>query len=91
MGSISKSPKAPRAIQPSVVYVPQAVAAPVTTSASAPEDTQTEPSEEEQRTELRRKNLLRRNRGKLGTVLTGFRGVLGRVNDSGHQKTLLGE
>lgn len=55
MGSISKPPKAPRAVQTSVVYVPQAVAAPETTSVSAVENTQAEPSEEEQRTELRRR------------------------------------
>lgn len=86
MGSITKPFKTPKITQPRTVFVPApAPLAPVL------ENTSSEPSEEEKRSETRRKNLLRRNRGKLGTVLTGFRGVLGRVNTSGGQKTLLGE
>ncbi len=87
MGSISKPPKAPKAAQPSVIYVPQVAPPP----APLPENTIDEPTEEEQHAEARRKNLLRRNRGRLGTVLTGFRGVLGLSNESNGQKTLLGE
>lgn len=37
-------------------------------------------------------NLLRRQRGRFGTVLTGFRGVLSQKSDSSNsRKTLLGE
>jgi hypothetical protein len=36
-------------------------------------------------------DLVRRNRGRLGTVLTSFRGVLGANDLTPYRKTLLGE
>ncbi len=44
--------------------------------------------------EARSQNLLRRNRGRFGTILTGFRGAFGRLDEqalSSKRKTLLGE
>ena len=49
-------------------------------------------TDEEISTEARTENLLRRSRGRLGTILTGFRGFLDSSKDkSSERKTLLGE
>lgn len=45
---------------------------------------------ERQASETRRKNLLSRDRGRYGTVQTGFRGLLSLASNIG-RKTLLGE
>jgi hypothetical protein len=47
-------------------------------------------SEEQINAEARRKSLLRRSRGRFGTVLTGFKGFLSQSNNDS-RKTLLGE
>lgn len=51
---------------------------------------ETGPTPEEVTTDLRRKNLLGRDRGFFGTVQTGFRGLL-NIADPFARKTLLGE
>jgi len=85
MGSISKRPVAPPVQQSTPVL-------PVSTPVVAPTVSTTTSAQEAEaaRVEERESSLLRRNRGFLGTVLTGFQGVL---NDSekAPRKTLLGE
>ena len=84
------SPSKPKAVAPQVVYytpTPAAAApAPSTTTGTdepekTPEQVETEKAE----------NLLRRNRSRLGTVLTSFRGVLSQNDLTSSRKTLLGE
>lgn len=85
MGSISSRPPAPTT---RVVYVQQP--ATTTPSVSSASEQDTGPSQEEVAAQSRRENLLRRSRGRFGTVLSGFRGVFtSQGNSTG--KTLLGE
>lgn len=87
MGSLSSRPSVPST--PTVI-APQPVVpiTPVVTTAS----TGTEDNNETDRARARTDNLLRRNRSRLGTIRTGFRGLLGASVDAGDQrKTLLGE
>ncbi len=86
MGSLTKRPKIPKQVPPTptVQYVP------------APEVTALEDSsatDKDVETSARKESLLRRSRGRLGTVFTGFRGLLSPADASGNQgtKTLLGE
>lgn len=79
MGSITKRPKAP----PIQQYTP-------------PPPQSSEPSEpvktdEEISAEARKESLLRRSRGRFGTILTGFSGFLNAADDGNNRKTLLGE
>jgi hypothetical protein len=85
MGNITNKPKVPA---PQVVYVPQTVYEPAPSNNSGSDDNSA-PTPQQQREQ----SLLSRNRSRLGTVLTGFRGLLAPlVNDnSGQRKTLLGE
>ena len=91
MGSISSRPKVPTT--PQVVFVPQSTPTPTSTSTSASTNTNADTSADTPATasEARESNLLRRSRGRSGTVLTGFRGLLGTANNSQAKKTLLGE
>ncbi len=85
MGSLASRPKTP-AVQPvQYVYVPTASSYTPTTPAPS-----TAPTDDDVQAGARNQNLLERRRGRLGTVLTSFRGLL---NDgvSGARKTLLGE
>ena len=86
MGSITSKPKAP-----TVITVP---AAPVVTTpiVTATESTNTQ-TDDEVRSEARESSLLRRSRGRLGTIATSFRGLLVNDNDTSttQPKTLLGE
>lgn len=85
MGSLSSSRKIP-ASTPQVVYVPQAVTQATTATQNSTQDTAADAGA------LRKENLLARNRGRFGTVLTGFRGFLSAATDGAKQrKTLLGE
>lgn len=88
MGNITNKPKAPA---PQIVYVPQPVyQAPATntgTNASGNNDNNTPQTPEQQR----EKSLLSRNRSRLGTVLTSFRGLLTPLAQDAQRKTLLGE
>ena len=89
MGSLTSGPSAPRP-QPQVVFVPQPTSTPAPTPAPTPEPTETS---EEASAEVRRQNLLGRERSRFGTVQTSFRGLLGLANEGAAQsrKTLLGE
>ena len=103
MGSLTSRPSIPQAQQPVIVTVPQSApvtASPVTQTpkTGAAEETGAETvntppestsSEEAQRL-AREDNLLRRSRGRLGTVLTGFNGLLEKAA-APVRKTLLGE
>ncbi len=83
MGDISGRPKAPA---PQVVYVPRYVYNNDTgsDSGSTPDETPTPEAQRE-------KNLLERQRGRFGTILTGFRGILSPTETQNTRKTLLGE
>ncbi len=86
MGSLASRPKAP-AVQPvQYVYVPTTSSYSSTTTTPTP----TTPTDDDVQANARSQNLLERRRGRLGTVLTSFRGLL---NDgvNGARKTLLGE
>ena len=83
MGSINSRSRTP-AVQP---YVPVVTTSPTPTVETTPVKTDAEIA-----TEARTENLLRRSRGRLGTILTGFRGFLDASKDqSSERKTLLGE
>lgn len=86
MGIISKTPRAPL-VQPYVPTVQQPIIAqPVEPVSPLPDN-------EELSAEARKGNLLRRSRGRFGTILTGFRGFLSPHESSSDnsRKTLLGE
>jgi len=94
MGDITGRPKAPST---QVVYVPQYVyenpssgngsgTGTGSTSGGSTDTPQTPtPSQE------REKNLLSRSRSRMGTILTGFRGILAPKDTDAQRKTLLGE
>jgi hypothetical protein len=86
MGDITDRPKAPK---PQVVYVPQYVYRPAAPAGGTTNnnDNKETPATEEQR----EKNLLSRSRSRLGTILTGFRGILAPSENESQRKTLLGE
>lgn len=88
MGSLTKSVKAPTPAPVQTVYVPVPAV-----STLIPETSSPTPTDEQIKTQNRTDNLLRRVRGTIGTVLTGFRGVLGLKNDTNApaRKNLLGE
>ncbi len=106
MGSLTSRPKVPQVQQPVFVSVPAvapsspppppiSVSTPVTQSiSSAPDSTATAvegSSEEQTQSKARADNLLRRSRGRLGTVLTGFSGFLSQNAAPSARKSLLGE
>lgn len=82
MGSVTPRAKAP----PQVVYYTP----PATPAAPSEPDIS---EEEKQATvqEEREKNLLRRARSTIGTVLNGFKGILTPSDDAPPRKSLLGE
>lgn len=82
MGSISGSPKAPAQ---QVVYVPQYVYETPTSSGSTTTEATSTPEQQ------REQSLLSRSRSRIGTILTGFRGILSPADTQGQKKTLLGE
>lgn len=84
MGDITGRPKAP---SQQVVYVPQYVYQDVPSSGGVSGETPKTPTSSEQR----EKNLLDRSRSRLGTILTGFTGILSPKDNDGQRKTLLGE
>ena len=81
MGSLSGRSKAPSQPVQQVVYGPAPSTAPTETP---------EPSEDETLVE-RAENILRRSRSRLGTVLTGFQGILSQNDLAPPRKTLLGD
>jgi hypothetical protein len=92
MGSIFSfaKPKKPKAQTTKVVYVP-ASSTTTTTGTSSETSSDEAVTTEADVAQTRAENLLRRNRSRLGTVLTGFRGVLAPSELSAQRKTLLGE
>ena len=84
MGSLisSSSPPAPQALPP----LPAPLPPPSPPVAQTPE---IDPQEEA--AETRRASLLRRDRSRFGTVVTGFRGLLSQSTNNTPRKTLLGE
>ena len=90
MGSLASRPKVPANQPVQYVYVPATSSyTPPANAIDTPAATPS-PSDEEVQVNARSANLLQRRRGRLGTVLTSFRGLL---NDTvrGARKTLLGE
>ncbi len=79
MGSIFSSPKQPK-MRPIIVERP--IIKPPTPQ---------KPTQSEIARQTREENLLRRNRGSLSTILTGFDGFLDDDKNQQPQKTLLGE
>lgn len=86
MGSITK-PVTPRV----VTQVTQTQ--PATTTTTATEPTTETPSEAEQESQARKDSLLRRSRGRSGTILTSLGGFLSPTSEQNSEarKTLLGE
>lgn len=94
MGSLTSSPKIKPA-KTQVIYMPSPapvyVPPPATSSGSANTGSNTGPTGSGSANEnTRAESLLLRDRGRFGTVLTGFRGLLAPMAD-GIRKTLLGE
>lgn len=96
MGSLTSRPDITPVQQPVFVPVQQPAPQPApvqndaATESEAPQEESAE--EQERRTQQERETgLLRRSRGRLGTVLTSFRGLLSDSVKSGQRKTLLGE
>ncbi|MBL4804583.1 MAG: hypothetical protein JKY71_06925 [Alphaproteobacteria bacterium] len=93
MGSLASRPKVPTSVanvQP--VYIQQAA---TPTTSPTPNET---PSAEEQAaadaktaSEARSTSLLGRDRSRFGSILTGFRGLLGTTENAQRRNTLLGE
>ncbi|MEM9469624.1 MAG: hypothetical protein AAF988_05620 [Pseudomonadota bacterium] len=85
MGSLTKRPKLPN--QPQQII--RTVEVPVTTTPT-PSAEETEAASKVEQQEARQESLLRRSRGRLGTIFTGFRGLLETRGDT-QRKSLLGE
>ena len=86
MGSLSSRPTVPTT---QVVYAPQST----NTNTQTTSGDQSSESDGDATTtaEAREDDLLRRQRGRSSTVLTGFRGLLDNGNTAAQKKTLLGE
>ena len=84
MGDITGRPKAPAQ---QIVYVPQYVYPDSSTDTTTNNTDTTAPTPAEQR----EKSLLSRSRSRIGTILTGFRGILSPAESDNQRKTLLGE
>jgi hypothetical protein len=84
MGSLTSRPDIPS--QPQVIYMPAPVYTPPLATPGMPSG---DGGSEE--TPDRSGGLLLRDRGRFGTVLTGFRGLLAPAGSAGGRKTLLGE
>ena len=95
MGGLTSSPNIPKP-QPQVIYVRQPNAAPTpspsaNTSADNTSNDGGSESEASNGSVVRRQSLIERERGRFGTVTTGFRGLLNAVSSDAQRKTLLGE
>lgn len=91
MGDITGRPKTP---SPQVVYVPQYVyenKPSANTSAQESAPSSSENPSETTPAQQREKSLLGRSRSRVGTILTGFRGILAPIETAAPRKTLLGE
>ena len=95
MGSLSSRPNVP-APRSQVVFTPQPTASPTpapSTSTDAGRDAGGARGENHtpSASRARTSSLLGRDRGRFGTVLTGFKGFLGLSDLSNARKSLLGE
>lgn len=99
MGSLSSRPSVP-AVQPQVIFVPAQTTTQSTLQtsssssggdASAGSGSDGAAAAAQTASEARTSSLLGRNRGRLGTIQTSLRGLLGLADTSGQRKTLLGE
>ena len=83
MGSLLKSPKPPSL--PTITSTPSLIPSEETASEA--------PTQSKQQPDARKQSLLRRSRGRLGTIETSFNGFLSPQKDSNAspRKTLLGE
>jgi len=86
MAGLTKRPKIPKQPTQIVKYV-SASSSDVTNTQESASDTS---STEDTSKDVREESLLRRSRGRLGTIFTGFRGLLGEAKDT-PRKSLLGE
>ena len=87
MGSMTSRPKLPPVQQPMFISVPTSMPAPAT---PMPPAAQEYGAANDNPAKQRAASLLNRDRGRLGTIMTGFRGLLSSGNGIG-RKTLLGE
>lgn len=92
MGSLSSRPTVPATSQ-IVLASPTATTIASTPSASASTDSNSDTfiDTAQSETEVRSNNLLRRDRGTTGTIITSFRGLLGGATETEGRKSLLGE
>jgi len=101
MGSLVSKPKvrsvptivyrSPPATRPAAANNTGSAANTVATGAAGTNAQATQETGEDTASKARKNNLLSRNRGRLSTVLTGFRGVLTPQAGASERKTLLGE
>ena len=90
MGGLTSGPR-PSSAQPQVVYVSQPAVAVPSAPALDPTPASSDAQSEQSVAEVRESNLLRRDRGRFGTVQTGFSGLLNTAENTGGRKSLLGE
>ena len=98
MGSLTSRPKITTVKTVSVPAVSQVATTTSSASTSDNTDASTDSTQEQSAQAIqdnREQNLLRRSRGRIGTVLTSFRGALttesGASENAAQGKTLLGE
>ena len=96
MGSIVSKPKAPVVAQPAtpiITPIAQPISADTNAASQEASQSQTQTQIQEQAQEAREDGLLRRSRGRLGTISTGFLGVSPTPSNANIsvRKTLLGE
>lgn len=99
MGSLVSRPKAPKVRRPPAFIPVQAptptsaasIIAPAPAAISAGAETPAVVPADDIAAKSRELGLLNRSRGRLSTVLTGFRGILGQAVAAPQRKTLLGE
>ena len=84
MGSLTSRPDVPT--QPQIITITQPAES-IATLVVETSDTDSEDTASESRSQ----SLLSRERGRFGTIQTGFRGLLGATDPSTARKTLLGE
>lgn len=95
MGRILTPPKPKKSsASPQVIYYAPAPVTPTPTNPATSDSDANTPTPEKTEAEVaseRAENILRRNRSRLGTILTSFKGVLSNGSASAARKTLLGE
>lgn len=95
MGKLSAPPRpvAYQAPATQIIYIPtvQTPSAAETKAAQEQAEKDQAAKAEEAVAQERQNNLLRRDRGRTGTIQTSFRGLLEESTPQGQQKTLLGD